>query len=55
MVEKFKKAAQKIKNAFSVNEEEKQKLIARLEEKKEFLMQKEKKIKIYMNKVNLKI
>ena len=35
VVEKFKKAAQKIKNAFSVNEEEKQKLIARLEEKKE--------------------
>ena len=37
VVEKFKKAAQKIKNAFSVNEEEKQKLIARLEEKKEIL------------------
>lgn len=37
VVEKFKKAAQKIKNAFSVNEEEKQKLIARLEEKKENL------------------
>ena len=37
MVEKFKKAAQKIKNAFSVNEEEKQKLIARLEEKKGIL------------------
>lgn len=34
VVEKFKKAAQKIKNAFSVSEEEKQKLIARLEEKK---------------------
>lgn len=37
VVEKFKKATQKIKNAFSVNEEEKQKLIARLEEKKENL------------------
>ena len=37
VVEKFKKAAQKIKNAFSVNEEEKQKLIARLNEKKENL------------------
>lgn len=37
VVEKFKKAAQKIKNAFSVSEEEKQKLIARLEEKKESL------------------
>ncbi len=37
VVEKFKKTAQKIKNAFSVNEEEKQKLIARLEEKKENL------------------
>lgn len=37
VVEKFKKAAQKIKNAFSVNEEEKQKLIARLEEKKGIL------------------
>ena len=37
VVEKKKKAAQKIKNAFSVNEEEKQKLIARLEEKKENL------------------
>lgn len=37
VVEKFKKAAQKIKNAFSVSEEEKQKLIARLEAKKENL------------------
>ena len=37
VVDRFKKAAQKIKNAFSVNEEEKQKLIARLEEKKENL------------------
>lgn len=37
IVDRFKKAAQKIKNAFSVNEEEKQKLIARLEEKKENL------------------
>ena len=37
MVEKFKKAAQKIKNDFSVSEEEKQKLIARLEAKKENL------------------
>ena len=37
VVEKFKKAAQKIKNAFSVNEEEKQKLIARLEEKRGIL------------------
>ncbi len=37
VVEKFKKAAQKIKNAFSVSEEEKQKLIARLKAKKEKL------------------
>lgn len=37
IVDRFKKAAQKIKNAFSVNEEEKQKLIARLNEKKENL------------------
>ena len=37
VVDRFKKAAQKIKNAFSVNEEEKQKLIARLEEKKGIL------------------
>lgn len=37
VVEKFKKAAQKIKNAFSVSEEEKQKLIARLAAKKENL------------------
>ena len=37
IVDRFKKAAQKIKNAFSVNEEEKQILIARLEEKKENL------------------
>ena len=37
VVDRFKKAAQKIKNAFSVNEEEKQKLIARLNEKKENL------------------
>ena len=37
VVEKFKKAAQKIKNAFSVSEEEKQKLIAWLKAKKEKL------------------
>ena len=37
VVDRFKKAAQKIKNAFSVNEEEKQKLIARLEEKRGIL------------------